>query len=1311
MVLLGQRHSNGWHQRIDATAAGKHPGLNTLSDETFPWDALRWHTEIYLGKKGTLTAEEKDKRLVGLIQNHAAKDIAIAACGYAMTPQAVRNLLLSELSVIPDYPKLLACLQIVIIVRRVNPGAVTDVEASQAEVLKSFLETRSQTLETRLEILLHLLMTDEAPSETLLSRQITSLAQTACGEFATQLESLKSNGLWLRAYTITRWLPELSDKVAASITPARATEQVLKAVFPSWRTWALWQPDLHRLRQWEAFEIPHRTSLRHLLALEGPDFESRREITLLQGIVSQVSEPFSSVLGRHGLNLMLKGETASDVRNMLRRSLNAVDAASLGKLATLSSVGPFPLFMQLVNNSIDEEALQILEGIVTMGDVRVNEAVEQLLSTRDRAENLQQDAVLVVLLHGLAKPQGQTLRNALAPHLLDRITKCIQRMQGELQECLSSRRPWRDSAVKLIDFGNSIRQVSWLTGLFDVDLQTSLHTSWPKRAAVCSLADLRDAVEHADMTWLVTEIDEFCGDRLVRWHHDRPSGLLEALISCWQRISDDNRRDLALSVVKHSADTDVLVSCGCLAQIPTLVDQTVHLFNSLLQENTRGDAVMACVNFARHLASESSAEIVACWRSLLRSMIEQQKDTLVEKALLHLSADAWVHWITCLGSIYSDVLRNPFTAPAIPQLSLHLWVQGLCHEYLPTIKWLESTFGSGPALHCILVGGGGNEALATQLVQILEAFSKKGMGRHQPAMQTVFGHLASHQDNVSEVCEALSLLPHTSHDGAIACENVLDLHKQKSVHIAEVLSAGWLQAPHLTTVDKSALEAIMRLLDFPVDKKSLLPPAKSVETATAYFEKQVAELFEEAHRLDGLRIALRFMDPEGTAAQMESLDVKCPSFVEDLLAMLPASLVDVVEQVDEWAVELQFPLPHLTALQRMATGVGEAQSLLVRLFVGDGTTPVGFCIHLDKDTNDSEDVSHYPWMALPGGRPPQEQYCRGRANRMTFKLSRILFRHLLQDDFLSIERIHTLMTEALSDLANSCIVCAGAPYGAKLRRATYCGNPECAGIFEQADPLLRLSDAWQDPTVMGLLLAMVYASAKSGNIALLPGCPITDATTITGLLDKLPRKTGFVAEKLALTFKLLDDSAANLLSWACCSYRGFLVSATGQLRVPNLPAGTHQFVLANATPELETAFAAHRVGPNQSAPRILFHGTSLDRLYPILCQGLRVCSGTPLARHGAARGNGIYMADEPSTSWHYAASNATLNWGKSIYKNIRVLLGCEFVGTSQSNGGIHVISDPSTLMVRYLFLFPTNATAPLAAHMTPAMISGIASLR
>ncbi|KAF2647450.1 hypothetical protein K491DRAFT_569114, partial [Lophiostoma macrostomum CBS 122681] len=53
-----------------------------------------------------------------------------------------------------------------------------------------------------------------------------------------------------------------------------------------------------------------------------------------------------------------------------------------------------------------------------------------------------------------------------------------------------------------------------------------------------------------------------------------------------------------------------------------------------------------------------------------------------------------------------------------------------------------------------------------------------------------------------------------------------------------------------------------------------------------------------------------------------------------------------------------------------------------------------------------------------------------------------------------------------------------------------------------------------------------------------------------------------------------------------------------------MPAGTHQFVLANAAPELEHAFAKQLPRYNPTT-RVLFHGTSLDRLPSILAQGLK----------------------------------------------------------------------------------------------------------
>jgi hypothetical protein len=60
-----------------------------------------------------------------------------------------------------------------------------------------------------------------------------------------------------------------------------------------------------------------------------------------------------------------------------------------------------------------------------------------------------------------------------------------------------------------------------------------------------------------------------------------------------------------------------------------------------------------------------------------------------------------------------------------------------------------------------------------------------------------------------------------------------------------------------------------------------------------------------------------------------------------------------------------------------------------------------------------------------------------------------------------------------------------------------------------------------------------------------------------------------------------------------------------------------------------------------------------------------------------------------------------------------VLLGVELAGTwpSVSSNGICVVTDPSCLMVRYVFLLPQNAKMPLVQHVTPAMSSIFASLK
>ena len=159
--------------------------------------------------------------------------------------------------------------------------------------------------------------------------------------------------------------------------------------------------------------------------------------------------------------------------------------------------------------------------------------------------------------------------------------------------------------------------------------------------------------------------------------------------------------------------------------------------------------------------------------------------------------------------------------------------------------------------------------------------------------------------------------------------------------------------------------------------------------------------------------------------------------------------------------------------------------------------------------------------------------------------------------------------------------------------------------------------------------------------------------------------------------------------------------------------GIHQFLVVDNPPEIETGFAKH----NHIQPRmVLFHGTSMDRLYSILTQGLRVLSNTPLMKHGAASGPGIYFSTETSLPASYAAGAVKAVGAPAFFKSRKdfdgpqVLLGCEHAGPA-NKGGVFVVTDPTKVVVRYIFLVPKGVAFPLAKDIVAPMVSTFYSLR
>jgi hypothetical protein len=246
-------------------------------------------------------------------------------------------------------------------------------------------------------------------------------------------------------------------------------------------------------------------------------------------------------------------------------------------------------------------------------------------------------------------------------------------------------------------------------------------------------------------------------------------------------------------------------------------------------------------------------------------------------------------------------------------------------------------------------------------------------------------------------------------------------------------------------------------------------------------------------------------------------------------------------------------------------------------------------------------------------------------------------------------------------------------------------------------------DIVDDPDVVDALLTVAFNAVSSGGM-LLPGCPLS-ATDLLATFAAIPALSTLKGtENIGSTVRLLGRNAETLLCWLMHEFRGYLASPTEQFKIPNMP-GIHQFILADSNPERHAAFT-------QSGQRgkVVFHGTSLDRVYQILCQGLQNLSQTALQRNGAAGGNGIYLAEEPSTSFTYATQSYG-GWTNSIFQNVRVMLGCEMTGpTSALTQSIHVVPNADNVAVRYVFFFPQTAAAPLRRHIEPAMSSAYAAL-
>lgn len=1285
-----------WHKNVDADIGSEYPCLADGSiNPLFPWSLIKAHTEALLKKKGITLPEEQDNFLLGLVCRHGATVNALAACAYGLSPKTIKACLTGEFGRLSGlHNEISTYLQAVIAIHHTNSTAITAIDAGLAKALLPLCGLDVTAAGQVLQIATTLWVSG-VPTGSLVQDEIEVITQKACKNFAGQLNTVVSGDLWFQAAKDASWIPTLSNNMTRSPSENKLN-RILSKDFPEWRAWAAWRPNSARLKLWGNCTPDQRLSLHHLLALEGPDLKCQLHQTLKEHLASSKAD---LALEISTSRIQFAPNTTIEAQfDMLCRLLDQVDNACAGTPAEIE------LLVHLIGDEITSGQLELFDAVHVAANTSISIGVFELL--RGNAETTK----LLTLLSCLGNPEFEPVKSAISKQLINAFTSRFKELRQTTLSRISAAPPSGGEELRMITelhkFGQAMHDAKWFLEMLKPSHQNLLR-SWPRAKVATTWYSVREAAEAYPSKSFHNVLNQYFIHHFIHPISQQYGfQVAETLIDLWSRpsfLASRTRCRLSLLIASGVA-VDTAFRSRCIAQLSILADDFIDNLLSIF-EICEAQPIKGIADLTKLLASGLSENIVQCWRVALVRLIEQQGQNLLHNLLDTLSTDSWVEMLRGLRTVFQDEPEfEGAGSHAILRPSLRVWGEFL-DQHVQTIQRVESAIAKSPAMYCILTGAEG--PVCSTVLKILEALAAPFIGPLSTAAfeHEMLAHLAADGSNAEIILKAICCLRNTSFEGYNACERIAKCEKDLLPPTADVILAGFLHSEDMMDGDKADLKVLAEVLGIQISA-SHLPSDGSIELTDDFLIEEVNELFEEAKRLESLVLAFKNLDSDGMHKLLLDLGIEDTSPLDDMFVELPSEIADVVERLSDSIVEIQLPLTQLTAFTRRAMGAPNAQNLILRLQMEE--TGLGFCIHFDDALRAAPaGAMHLPFYTSSDLCSLEVSICDTRATPALIHLSRTLHRRLRSHPA-SLAEIQQLMTTTISNLCGTCIIC-GATHIARLCRSSPCALPECRLAFSNTLLEVCLADIRQDPAAADLLITGVYAASSAGKFDMLPGHPIQASSVVQQELNALPPIARLTtAEHLDNEINQLQDGTRALLVWIMTAFRGYLVSATGSLKIPSLP-GVHQFFLANTNPEKEREFT-DRINAGMSR-RVLFHGTTLDRLYAILCQGLKVMSGTALQRNGASFGNGIYMGEEPSTAWPYTQTFAK-GWKNSQFSSFKVLLGCEHVGTTTaSSRGIYVIKDPAALMVRYIFLMPPHQTVPVARHLVPAMESVFANLR
>ncbi|KAH6665780.1 hypothetical protein B0J14DRAFT_605884 [Halenospora varia] len=850
--------------------------------------------------------------------------------------------------------------------------------------------------------------------------------------------------------------------------------------------------------------------------------------------------------------------------------------------------------------------------------------------------------------------------------------------------------------MRIKDLGDAVLNATWIHSKLPPEMLTQV-AKFPEKDGLRAIFDQlqeKSAIHSAKISRFKSFLESSIGGKKVTCDDKSITlGAIQKEVRFWQLSPDTDRKDLARALGKIEK-LDYSLYTACLVVIIQEEDFLVRKLNLWLQPG--GEE--RCLNFAKNLAQRRELNQFQdeCWLLLLIALINEQGPRFLQNLSRCRSPAEWLELVDVVTRLLGLVRsRLPRAGAGVTQERLQWWGQ-LSTKTLASIQSFLKRLNEERDFEWMYFPT--DQEQANNLLDLTKQWPRMTLlHRH------IVSLLSSNGSNIALVCECIRALGQSSPLGQSVCERILartgGVIKWPPDQLA-IVTEGWLRSRILDSPDKATIRLLQGLLRHPSRAEAW---SLDLRFTTEQLESSVETLLKKASELEALRTGFRRQHPLEMTALLSRMGVDDTSSGRAGNEDIPEELSDAIEIVDGDTYEICFVLTELSVLQRLARGISEdSRLLLIRVRIRGSPR---FCIHFFSN---SEGEQEHDYWRPTRWSDPNNDICTTRSTIFTYYLARNLHRTLRKVNP-TLREIHSMVRKLIHTPPATCLVCPSNT-SASLWKASACSK-DCTIQLRKSPLSVRLHNMLVDPSAMDLILTSIYAAAVEGR-DLLPGCPIERAT-LCSVIDSFPsletiQTSGNLQQAIRGTDTLGKDRE-KLLSWLCLTFRGFIVKAPGDFRIPSMP-NTHQYLMLNSNHDQELNFKTHLMANEGATTGVVFHGTPTSHLFKILVEGLKVMYGADVL-HGAALGSGVYCGDDQATSFPYAGATGS-SWRHSKMGNMKIMLGCELAGYVAPAGyNAHVVDNGEKLLIRYIFLLPQNYQPPPRHHVEPAMKTAYAKIR